>query len=50
MCHKCGLVFAGGAWVPDTEPGKAARRVITQRVSGDFLALRAEEEPEKPTE
>lgn len=50
MCHKCGMVFAGGAWVPYTEPGKAARRVIAQRVSGDFLALRVEEEPEKPAE
>ena len=39
-CKKCDLVFAGGAYVPYTDAGKAAKRAIAQRVSGDFLALR----------
>jgi large subunit ribosomal protein L37Ae len=38
-CSKCDLVFAGGAYVPYTDAGKAARRAIAQRVAGDFLAL-----------
>ncbi|TFF84080.1 50S ribosomal protein L37Ae [Candidatus Thorarchaeota archaeon] len=42
-CRKCGLVFAGGAYVPFTDAGKAARRAIAQRVSDDLLALREEE-------
>jgi len=39
-CSKCNLLFAGGAYVPYTDAGKAAKRAIAQRVSGDFLALR----------
>ncbi len=39
-CNKCGLLFAGGAYVPYTDAGKAAKRAIAQRVAGDFLALR----------
>jgi hypothetical protein len=42
-CKKCGLVFAGGAYVPFTDAGKAAKRAIAQRVSDDLLALREEE-------
>lgn len=42
-CRKCGLVFAGGAYVPFTDAGKAAKRAIAQRVSDDLLALRDEE-------
>lgn len=45
-CSKCGLLFAGGAYVPFTDAGKAAKRAIAQRVSGDFLALRDDEEIE----
>jgi large subunit ribosomal protein L37Ae len=45
-CSKCDLLFAGGAYVPFTDAGKAARRAIAQRVSGDFLALRDDEEIE----
>jgi len=45
-CNKCNLLFAGGAYVPFTEPGKASRRVIAQRVAGDFLALRENEDIE----
>ena len=45
-CTKCGLVFAGGAYVPFTDAGKAAKRAIAQRVAGDFLALRDDEEIE----
>jgi large subunit ribosomal protein L37Ae len=45
-CTKCGILFAGGAYVPFTDAGKAARRAIAQRVSGDFLALRDDEEIE----
>lgn len=45
-CSKCNLVFAGGAYVPYTDAGKAARRAIAQRVSGDFLALREDEDIE----
>ncbi len=46
-CSKCNLLFAGGAYVPFTEAGKAARRAIAQRVSGDFLALRDDEDIEE---
>lgn len=49
-CKKCGLSFAGGAYVPFTDAGKAARRAIAQRVSGDFLALRDEDEIVDPSE
>lgn len=45
-CSKCDLLFAGGAYVPFTDAGKAAKRAIAQRVSGDFLALRDDEEIE----
>ena len=45
-CTKCDLLFAGGAYVPFTDAGKAANRVIAQRVSGDFLALRDDEDIE----
>ena len=43
-CTKCDLLFAGGAYVPFTDAGKAAKRAITQRVTGDFLALRDDED------
>lgn len=46
-CNKCGLLFAGGAYVPYTDAGKAAKRAIAQRVAGDFLALRDEEDLEE---
>ena len=49
-CKKCGLSFAGGAYVPFTDAGKAARRAIAQRVSGDFLALRDDDELVEPDE
>jgi hypothetical protein len=39
-------LFAGGAYVPFTDAGKAAKRAIAQRISGDFLALRDDEEVE----
>jgi large subunit ribosomal protein L37Ae len=45
-CSKCGILFAGGAYVPYTDAGKAAKRAIAQRVSGDFLSLRDDEEVE----
>ncbi|MBE0525415.1 MAG: 50S ribosomal protein L37ae, partial [Candidatus Thorarchaeota archaeon] len=45
-CKKCDLLFAGGAYVPYTEAGKAAKRTIAQRLAGDFLALRDDEEVE----
>ncbi len=45
-CSKCDLLFAGGAYVPFTDAGKAAKRAIAQRVSGDFLALRDDEDVE----
>jgi large subunit ribosomal protein L37Ae len=45
-CSKCDLLFAGGAYVPFTDAGKAANRAIAQRVSGDFLALRDDEDIE----
>ncbi len=43
-CRKCDILFAGGAYVPYTDAGKAARRAIAQRVAGDFLALRDDED------
>ena len=43
-CKKCDLLFAGGAYVPFTDAGKAANRAIAQRISGDFLALRDDDE------
>jgi large subunit ribosomal protein L37Ae len=46
-CNKCGLLFAGGAYVPYTDAGKAAKRAIAQRVAGDFLALRDDEDVEE---
>ncbi len=46
-CSKCDLLFAGGAYVPYTDAGKAAKRAIAQRVSGDFLALRDDEDIEE---
>jgi len=46
-CSKCDLLFAGGAYVPFTEAGKAAKRAIAQRVSGDFLSLREDEDIEE---
>ncbi len=46
-CNKCGLVFAGGAYVPYTDAGRAAKRAIAQRVAGDFLALRDDQEIEE---
>ncbi len=53
VCKKCGAVFAGGAYVPYTDAGKAARRAIAQRVSDDLLSLREEsgesETPVAPT-
>ena len=48
-CKKCDLVFAGGAYVPYTDAGKAAKRAIAQRVAGDFLALRDDDEIEIDT-
>lgn len=47
-CRKCELVFAGGAYVPFTDAGKAAKRAIAQRVAGDFLALRSDDEDDIP--
>ncbi len=47
-CRKCELLFAGGAYVPFTDAGKAAKRVIAQRVAGDFLALRSDDEEVVP--
>ena len=47
VCSKCNLLFAGGAYVPYTDAGKAAKRAIAQRVSGDFLALRDDEDIEE---
>jgi large subunit ribosomal protein L37Ae len=46
VCKKCDLLFAGGAYVPYTDAGKAANRAIAQRISGDFLALRDDEDVE----
>ena len=46
-CNKCGLLFAGGAYVPYTDAGKAAKRAIAQRVAGDFLALRDDDDIEE---
>ncbi len=46
-CNKCGLLFAGGAYVPYTDAGKAAKRAIAQRVAGDFLALRDDDDVEE---
>ena len=46
-CSKCGLVFAGGAYVPYTDAGKAAKRAIAQRLAGDFLALREDQDVEE---
>ncbi len=46
ICKKCDLLFAGGAYVPFTDAGKAAKRAIAQRVAGDFLALRDDEDVE----
>jgi large subunit ribosomal protein L37Ae len=43
-CNKCDLLFAGGAYVPFTDAGKAAKRAIAQRISGDFLALRDDDD------
>jgi large subunit ribosomal protein L37Ae len=47
-CRKCNLLFAGGAYVPATDAGKAAKRAIDQRTSDELLALRedTEETPE----
>jgi large subunit ribosomal protein L37Ae len=45
-CSKCNLLFAGGAYVPYTDAGKAAKRAIAQRIAGDFLALRDDEDIE----
>jgi large subunit ribosomal protein L37Ae len=45
-CNKCDLLFAGGAYVPFTEAGKASKRAIAQRIAGDFLALREDEDIE----
>jgi large subunit ribosomal protein L37Ae len=45
-CSKCDLLFAGGAYVPFTDAGKAAKRAIAQRIAGDFLALRDDEDVE----
>jgi len=47
-CRKCELLFAGGAYVPFTDAGKAAKRAIAQRVAGDFLALRSDDEEDIP--
>jgi len=47
QCNKCDLLFAGGAYVPYTDAGKAAKRAIAQRVAGDFLALRDDEDIEE---
>jgi large subunit ribosomal protein L37Ae len=49
-CSKCGLLFAGGAYAPYTDAGKAARRAISQRVAGDFLALQDTDEVEEALE
>ncbi len=50
VCKKCGTVFAGGAYVPYTDAGKAARRAIAQRVSDSLLSLRDDTEmTETPT-
>ncbi len=46
ICKKCDLLFAGGAYVPFTDAGKAAKRAIAQRLAGDFLALRDDEDVE----
>lgn len=47
-CRKCELLFAGGAYVPFTDAGKAAKRAVAQRVAGDFLALRSDDEEAVP--
>ncbi|NOR38442.1 MAG: 50S ribosomal protein L37ae [Candidatus Thorarchaeota archaeon] len=47
-CRKCELLFAGGAYVPFTDAGKDAKRAIAQRVAGDFLALRSDDEDAVP--
>jgi hypothetical protein len=45
-CRKCDLLFAGGAYVPYTDAGRAARRAIDQRTSDELLALRDDTEDE----
>ncbi len=45
-CRKCGLIFAGGAYAPFTDAGRAARRAVEQRIAGDLITLRKEEETE----
>ena len=45
-CKKCDLLFAGGAFVPYTDAGRAARRAIDQRSSDELLSLRDETEDE----
>ncbi len=47
-CRKCDLSFAGGAYVPYTDAGRAAKRAIDQRTSDEILTLRddTEEVPE----
>lgn len=42
-CRKCNTLFAGGAYVPYTEPGKAARRAIEQHLKGDLITIRDRE-------
>ncbi|NWF95692.1 MAG: 50S ribosomal protein L37ae [Candidatus Thorarchaeota archaeon] len=47
LCRKCDLVFAGGAYTPYTDAGRAARRAIEQRIAGDLITIR-EQEPVVP--
>ncbi len=46
-CRKCGLLFAGGAYIPFTDAGRAAKRAVEQRIAGDLITLRREEESEE---
>ena len=34
-CKKCGNVFTGGAYIPETPMGKVAKRNITRIVGGN---------------
>ncbi len=45
-CGKCDILFAGGAYVPYTDAGRAARRAIDQRTSDELLSLRDDTEDE----
>ena len=44
QCKKCGIKFAGGAYIPRTETGQKIEKIIRGEISSPEVAEKVEEE------